>query len=95
MTYALRKLTLSESRFFAFHQRFTTDAATLDPFIWDRDVSVVIVTGTAAGWAARAAFAGVPGRTCVIWHGTLSPGDVPTTAAQHLSASENQVVCDK
>ena len=33
MTYALNRLARSESRFFAFHERFTNDPSTLDPFI--------------------------------------------------------------
>jgi hypothetical protein len=94
MTYALDKLIQSQTRFFAFHHRFTTETAALDPFIWDRDVSVAIVVANAGGWAARASFAATPGKTCVVWHGTLSGSDIPTTSAEHLSAREDQVVCD-
>jgi hypothetical protein len=94
MTYALDKLTQSEVRFFAFHHRFTAEEDALDPFIWDRDVSVSIVAASATGWAARASFGATPGKTCIIWHGTLSASDIPTTTAEQLSAGEGQVVCD-
>jgi hypothetical protein len=94
MTYALRKLVQSEARFFAFHQRYTTDPAALDPFIWDREVSVVITAGTPLGWAARATFAGAPGKTCVIWGSVLVPSDIPATAVDHVTPGEAQVACD-
>ena len=94
MTYALHKLTQSESRFFAFHHRFTTNAEILDPFIWDRDVSVVISTATPTGWAARASFAQFPGRTCVYWHGSLPDSTLPVTSAERRKASHDQVACD-
>ena len=92
MTYALRKLAVSESRFFAFHRRFTTDESALDPFVWDRDVSVTISEATATGWVAHATFNSVPGRSCVIWHGSVSAA--PSTAGDHLSGADTQVVCD-
>lgn len=92
MNYALRKLALSQSRFFAFHRRFTTDESALDPFVWDRDVAVTISEATPTGWVAHATFASVPGRSCVIWHGAVA--SAPSTAAEHLSGADSQVVCD-
>jgi hypothetical protein len=95
MTYALHKLMQSEARFFAFHHRYTTETDALDPFIWDRDVSVVISTATATGWAARASFTATPDKTCVIWHGTIPPTEGATTAIDHLSPGENEIECDR
>lgn len=94
MTYALRKLMRSESRFFAFHQRFTSDTNALDPFIWDRDVRVVISAATPTGWAARASFAAFPGRSCIVWHGVLPDTAVPATAAERHRADADAVACD-
>jgi len=94
MTYALHKLAQSESRFFAFHHRFTTDASTLDPFIWDRDVTVVISAATPSGWAAKASFTQFPGRTCIVWHGALPDASLPATAAERRKASHDEVACD-
>jgi hypothetical protein len=94
MTYALHKLVQSESRFFAFHRRFTTDTTTLEPFIWDRDVNVAISTATSNGWAARASFGPSPGRSCVIWHGVLPDTAIPTTGTARHSAPPDEVACD-
>jgi hypothetical protein len=94
MTYALDRLVQSESRFFAFHRRFTTDTTTLEPFIWDRDVTVAISAATANGWAARASFGPSPGRSCVIWHGVLPDTAIPTTSPARRAPPQDQVVCD-
>lgn len=92
MTYALQTLIHSETRFFAFHRRYSADPATLDPFIWDRDVAVTILTANHKGWAARATFAGSPGKSCVVWHGTLDPKDIPSTTAG--PAGDGEVSCE-
>lgn len=94
MTYALDKLVESEFRFFAYHRRFTSDTTTLEPFIWDRDVTVAILAATAQGWAARASFAPSPGRSCVIWHGVLPDTAIPTAGAARRSTPHDQVACD-
>ena len=95
MTYALRKLVQSEARFYAFHRRYTADTAALDPFIWDRDVSVAITTATPLGWAARATFANAPGKSCVTWHGTLDSAALPMTRAEHARTDADRVACDR
>jgi hypothetical protein len=94
MTYALHKLTQSESRFFAFHRRFTTNGEALDPFVWDQDVTVTISAATSTGWAARASFTQFPGRTCVFWHGALPDSALPATVAERHKAPHDQVACD-
>lgn len=94
MTYALEKLVRSEARFFAFHRRFTNDPASLDPFIWDRDVNVTITAATHAGWAARASFAASPGKSCVVWHGTLDAPDIPATASHVAATVDSRATCD-
>jgi hypothetical protein len=94
MTYALDRLVRSESRFFAFHGRFTNDPSTLDPFIWDRDVAVTITAATRTGWAARAMFAASPNKSCVVWHGTLEPSDMPSTIGRVVPTVDTRVSCD-
>jgi hypothetical protein len=93
MKYALEGLARSETRFFAFHRRYTTNAATLDPFIWDSDVSVTITKATPKGWVARATFTGSPGKTCTVWHGTLDALDLPHPTGQPAPA-EGEVSCN-
>jgi hypothetical protein len=95
MTYALRKLLQSETRFYAFHRRYTADTAALDPFIWDRDVSVSITAAKADGWAARATFGNTQGKSCVTWHGDLDSAAVPVTAADHARGMADRVMCDR
>jgi hypothetical protein len=94
MTYALEKLVRSEARFFAFHRRFTNDPASLDPFIWDRDVNVTITAATHTGWAAHASFVASPGRSCVVWHGTLDAPDMPATTSHLAATVDSHVTCD-
>jgi hypothetical protein len=95
MTYALQKLIQNENRYYSFHNRYTAVTAQLDPFIWDRDVSVEIVAATSTGWAARATFAPAPGKSCILRHGTLAAGDLaPAVAPAVLAAPEGKVTCD-
>jgi hypothetical protein len=88
MTYALRKLAKSEEKYLALHGHYTTDAATLEPFLWDPGVSVSIVAATDQGWAARATFALFPGKTCVMWRGELDASGLGRTV------DRDQVACD-
>lgn len=92
MTYALEGLARSESRFFAFHRRYTTEAAVLDPFVWDSDVLVTITKATAKGWVARATFAGSPGKVCTSWHGALDGADIPHPVSRPAPA-DGEVSC--
>jgi hypothetical protein len=94
MTYALARLVRSEMRFYAYHRRFSNDPSTLDPFIWDNDVSVTITTATPTGWAARATFAGSTGKSCVVWHGTLDPSEMPVTVGHVSPTVDSRVSCD-
>jgi hypothetical protein len=94
MTYALDRLLRSESRYFAFHHRYTNDPSTLDPFIWDRDVSVTITAATRTGWAARATFAASPNKSCVVWHGTLDGSDMPATIGRVIPTVDSRASCD-
>jgi hypothetical protein len=95
MTYALQKLIVNETRFYAFHQRYTALGTQLDPFIWDHDVAVEIVTATSTGWAARATFSPAPGKTCIVRHGTLTAAELPAaSAAEFMAATADKVSCD-
>ena len=95
MTYALQKLVVNEARYFAFHHRYTAVVAQLDPFIWDKDVSVEIVAATPTGWAGRATFGLAPGKKCVMKHGSLAATDMPASAAADFGgAPDDHVTCD-
>ncbi len=95
MTYALNKLVVNEARYFAFHHRYTAVVAQLDPFIWDKDVSVEIVAATPTGWAARATFGAAPGKKCVMKHGSLAATDLSASAAPDFAGIPGDyVTCD-
>ncbi len=88
MAFALRKLAKSEEKYMALNGHYTTDAAALEPFIWDPGVSVSIVAATDQGWAAKAAYTGFPGKTCVMWRGELDASGLGRTV------DRDQVACD-
>jgi hypothetical protein len=88
MTFALRKLVRSEEKFFALNGRYTTNANALEPFLWDHGVTVTIVAATDGGWAAKASYALFPGKTCVLWRGTID------ASALGRQADRDQIVCD-
>jgi hypothetical protein len=88
MTYALKKLAKSEEKYLALNGRYTTDAAKLEPFVWDQGVSIAIVAATDQGWAAKASFALFPGKTCVMWRGELDASGLGRTV------NRDQVACD-
>jgi hypothetical protein len=88
MTFALKKLAKSEEKYLALNGHYTTDASSLEPFVWDPGVSIAIVSATDAGWAAKASFAGFPGKTCVMWRGELDASQLGRTV------DRDQVACD-
>jgi hypothetical protein len=88
MTFALRKLVRSEEKFFALNGRYTTNANALEPFLWDHGVTVTIVAATDGGWAAKASYALFPGKTCVLWRGTID------ASALGRQADRDQIACD-
>jgi|GEM_PF-2204859 len=94
MTYALRSLERSEEKFRALNGAYAQDGDALEPFIWDRGVSVTILTATPTAWSARATFNGVTGRSCVLWRGDLPESAVPRTALQDHPGVRDEVVCD-
>jgi hypothetical protein len=95
MTFALRTLERSQEKYRALNGSFAPNSNQLDQFVWDQGVSVTILNATADGYAARATFAGVPGKSCVIWRGDLPQTSVPHTDENALSGDRDQVVCDR
>jgi hypothetical protein len=94
MTYALRSLEHAQEKYRALNGTYATDGAKLDPFIWDRGVTVTILTANPTSWSARATFGSATGRTCVIWRGDLAPTDVPHTSLKDKPGVRDEVVCD-
>jgi hypothetical protein len=94
MTYALRSLEHAQEKYRALNGTYAHDGAALDPFVWDRGVTVTILTSTPSAWSARATFGTATGRTCVLWRGDLAQTDVPHTALKDKPGIRDEVVCD-
>jgi hypothetical protein len=94
MTYALRNLARVQEKYRALNGTYASDPAILDPFIWDRGVSVTILTASSTAWSARAVFGSATGRTCVIYRGDMAQTDVPHTALKDKPGVRDEVVCD-
>jgi hypothetical protein len=90
----LRNLAHSQETFFAmqgFYARRTENLAL--QYLWHRDVHVKILSADAGSWAAKATHARFPGKSCVIWFGTVT--ERPRTDAQRRGESRAGVpVCD-
>jgi hypothetical protein len=89
MAFALRKLAKSEEKYLAMNGRYTMDQTKLETFAWDPGVTVTIVSATDQGWAARASFALLPGKSCVMWRGELDASGLGRTV------DRDQVSCDE
>jgi hypothetical protein len=94
MTYALRSLEHVQEKYRALNGTYASDPATLDPFVWDRGVTVAILSSTPTSWSARATFGSATGRTCVIWRGDLPDALVPHTSLKDKPGVRDEVVCD-
>ena len=91
----LRNLAHSQETYHAMQGFYARRTPTLAlQYLWHRDVNVNILEADAQSWAARARHARFPGKSCVIWFGTVS--HQPTTDAQRLRANRPGVpVCDE
>jgi hypothetical protein len=59
-------------------------------------VRVDILAATASGWQAKATYQGQPGRSCVIFAGSVEAAEAPRTDEDHEMAGEEGVpLCDR
>jgi hypothetical protein len=62
-------------------------------YLWREGVNIKILTANRQSWSARATHARLPGKSCVIWIGSVSKR--PRTTAQRRQADQSGVpVCD-
>ena len=90
----LRNLAHSQETYLAMHGFFArrTEALALQ-YLWHPDVRVRIIEADAQSWAARATHARFPGKSCVIWFGTVSSR--PATDAQRRETPRaGEPICD-
>jgi hypothetical protein len=90
----LRNLAHSQETFFAMQGFYAKRPENLAlQYLWHRDVKVKILAADGGSWAAKATHARFPGKSCVIWFGTVT--ERPRTDAQHKLESRPDVpVCD-
>jgi hypothetical protein len=91
----LRNLVHSQETYFAMQGIYArrTEPLALQ-YLWHRDVRVKILAADDQSWAAKATHARFPGKSCVIWFGTVAQR--PATDAQQLQENRSGVpVCDE
>jgi len=92
---SLRNLVAAQDKYRSSHPVFagTIEALQLDP---GADVRIQILGVTANSWRAKATHRGRPGRSCVIFVGSLKSGELPKTDGDGETAGEERVpLCDR
>ena len=91
---ALRGVTAAQLRFFQTKKTYASspDELALSP---ERDVQIQILAAGPNGWQARAAHRQQPGKSCVIFVGSVNGVESPRTDADREMAGEEGVpLCD-
>jgi hypothetical protein len=90
----LRNLAKAQAAYFGTQGVYSSRPEQLQlQFAYWRGVNVVVLKADHRSWAARARHAGLPGKSCVMWHG--SPSVRPGTDAQRKVPQHSGVpACD-
>jgi hypothetical protein len=89
----LRRLVSANEVYHAKTTKYAGDVSALPAFKPSPGVAVTILGATAGGWSAKATASGLPGKSCVIYAGSVSPA--PKTDAEGRSGPEAVAVCDR
>jgi hypothetical protein len=90
----LQTLAVAELSYYAERARYTSDIETLGYRPSSNLVSLKLVTATDQGFAARATASALPGKSCVVYIGSLKKR--PRTASDHvIPAGDREVACDR
>jgi hypothetical protein len=90
----LRNLAHSQDTYFRMQGVYARRPQTLAlRYLWHRDVQVNILAADGESWAAKATHAKFPGKSCVIWFGTVSERP-RTDAQQRVEKRAGVPVCD-
>lgn len=88
----LRRMVSANEVFHAKNKRYASATSDLPGYKATAGVTIVISGASATGWAATAVTASIPGKSCVIFVGSVpSP---PKTAGAALTGPEAVPVCD-
>lgn len=89
----LRTLVTNQEAHFSDHTTYTLDLGRAR-YRSTNGVAVVMLKATGTGWSARATHPRLPGKSCVIWVGSVSP--LPTTdGSGRRAAAEGEPTCDE
>ena len=90
----LRNLVRSQETYFATQGIYSRRTEPLGiQYLWHRDVRIKILSADNGSWAAKATHARFPGKSCVIWFGSVTPR--PATDGRRRQADRPGVpVCD-
>lgn len=92
---ALRSVTAAQVRYLQAQKTYSASAEALGIQV-ERDVQVQILAAGPKGWQARAVHALQPGRSCVIFVGTVDGIEPPSTDGDREMAGEEGVpLCDR
>jgi Tfp pilus assembly protein PilE len=92
---ALRSALAAQERFYAANETYAPSAAALG-LRPDAGVRVDILVATANGWQGRATHQSQPGRSCVVFVGSLDGAEAPRTDGDHEMAGEEGIpLCDR
>ena len=91
----LRNLVRSQETYFATQGVYARRTETLAlQYLWRPGVQVLILTADRQSWSAKATHARLPGKSCVIWFGSVTQR--PVTDVQHRPSHGAGVpVCDE
>jgi Tfp pilus assembly protein PilE len=92
---ALRNTLAAQDRFYAANETYASsvEALGLRP---EAGVRVDILRASASGWQGRATHQSQPGRSCVVFVGSLNGAEAPRTDGDHEMAGEEGIpLCDR
>lgn len=92
---SLRNVVAAQDKYRASHPAFasTIEALQVNP---GPDVKIQLVGVTPNGWRAKATHRARPGRSCVVFVGTLAASELPKTDGDEEMAGEERVpLCDR
>ncbi len=91
----LRAVGAAQARYHVSNQTYAASAQRLE-LRPESGVRVEILAASASGWQAKATYQGQPGRSCVIFAGSLDGAEAPRTDEDHEMAGEEGVpLCDR
>jgi hypothetical protein len=92
---ALRAATTAQERYLAANGTYAASVERLD-LRPDAGVRVDILRASASGWQGKATYRGQPGRSCVVFVGSLEGIEAPRTDGDREMAGEEGIpLCDR